>query len=197
MNVTDFNAVLAFIIEVEKLKTVNRRIKVIGTDRYENSAEHSWQIALLAVSILPLVNKSLDVEKVVKMLLLHDVVEIDTGDKFAYDSNHTDTENETAAAKRIFALLPKAIGQDFMSLWLEYENKSSPEAEFAYGMDRLMPVFLNLHNNGQSWREHGITKAQVIAKNSPAEKASPELWQFVLQRLDEAEQQGMFGAYRH
>lgn len=185
-----FDKVVAFIIELERLKQVNRMIKVKDTSRYENSAEHSWQVALLAISMLPYADKPIDGFKVVKMLLVHDIVEIDTGDKFAYDASHDDFDNEAKAAERIFALLPEETGSELKALWYEYEAKSTPEAEFAYGTDRLMPVFINLANNGQSWQEHGITKAQIIAKNSPAAKGCKQLWQYVLERLDKAQAEG-------
>ena len=188
----EFEQIIQFIIEVEKLKQVNRMTKVVGTERFENSAEHSWQVALLAMSLSDYADKKISMTRVVQMLLLHDVVEIDTGDKFAYATNHEDTENETEAAKRIFALLPQQIGDKYLTLWLEYEHKSSDDAVFAYAVDRLMPVLLNLHNQGQSWRENGITLAQVIAKNCAVEKASKALWQHILAKLEQAERDGWF-----
>ena len=113
----DHQNIVSFIVELEKLKGVTRRIKPPGLTRYENSAEHSWQIALLALSLLPYAEQQLDATKVVTMLLLHDVVEIDTGDKFAYSANHDDYENEHRAAVRIFGLLPEEIGDRFLHLW--------------------------------------------------------------------------------
>ncbi|MCC2617574.1 HD domain-containing protein [Aestuariibacter halophilus] len=179
----DFDAIFTFCHELEKLKSVSRRIKPNGLDRYENSAEHSWQIALLALSLLPNARTPLDPLKVVTMLLLHDVVEIDTGDKFAYHANHDDYDNELLAAKRIFGMLPAPQSDDFLTLWIEFEQAQSEEARFAKGIDRLMPVLQNLNNGGQSWLEHGIRVSQILAKNAGVEAIHPQLWATVKERV--------------
>ncbi len=179
----DFEAVTLFILELEKLKAVERRTKPLGLSRYENSAEHSWQIALLAVSLLPYSEHQLDATKVITMLLLHDVVEIDTGDKFAYDANHDDYENELAAAKRIFALLPQQQHQLFLDLWIEFEQAQTPEAKFAKAIDRMMPVLQNLNNNCQSWLAHGISLMQVLDKNQAVAGAHPALWEWLKEQV--------------
>jgi putative hydrolase of HD superfamily len=119
------------------------------------------------------------------MLLLHEVVEIDTGDKFAYDANHDDYANEHAAAVRLFALLPAKIGARFLALWEEFEQALSPEAQFAKAIDRLMPIIQNLHNGCQSWLEHHITVKQILAKNIAIEKANPQLWAWVKEQVNE------------
>lgn len=181
----DLHKTLDFILEIEKLKSVSRKIKPKGLDRLENSAEHSWQIALLALSLIPYSATSLDSLKVITMLLIHDIVEIDTGDKFAYASNHDDYENEHAAAKRIFALLPETQHHSMLSLWEEFEAAASDEAKFAKGIDRLMPVLQNLNNGGQSWVEHGISVSQILEKNKGVASANPELWEMVKQQVIE------------
>ncbi|MCF2949533.1 HD domain-containing protein [Paraglaciecola aquimarina] len=178
-----YQAITSFIVELEKLKKVERRIKPPGLSRYENSAEHSWQISLLALTLSPYAKQEVDVLKVVTMLLLHDIVEIDTGDKFAYNANHDDFENELVAAKRLFALLPSQLEQKFLSLWIEFEKAESAEAIFAKGLDRVMPVIQNLHNGCQSWLEHDISIEQVLEKNKVVAKANPELWQWVSQQV--------------
>ncbi|MFT2091789.1 HD domain-containing protein [Paraglaciecola sp. 2405UD69-4] len=175
----DFQAITRFIVEIEQLKNVDRKIKPVGVNRYENSAEHSWQIALLALTLLPYAEQPTDHLKVVTMLLLHDIVEIDTGDKFAYDANHDDYENELAAAKRIFAILPDSQGAKYLALWIEFEHANTPEAKFAKAIDRLMPVIQNIHNGCQSWLEHDIAIEQVLAKNIAIEGAHPSLWQWI------------------
>lgn len=175
----DFQKITHFIVEIEQLKNVDRKIKPVGVNRYENSAEHSWQIALLALTLLPYAEQQIDSLTVVTMLLLHDIVEIDTGDKFAYDANHDDYENELAAAKRIFALLPKQQATAYLDLWTEFEHANTPEAKFAKAIDRLMPVVQNIHNGCQSWLEHDVTIEQILAKNSAIEAANPILWQWV------------------
>jgi putative hydrolases of HD superfamily len=181
----EFKAIIGFIVELEKLKTVERRIKPVGLNRFENSAEHSWQIALLALTLSRYASEAVNELTVVTMLLLHDVVEIDTGDKFAYDANHDDYVNEHAAAVRLFALLPGETGVRFLALWEEFEQASSPEAKFAKAIDRLMPIIQNLHNGCQSWLEHHITVKQILTKNAAIEKANPQLWAWVKEQVNE------------
>ena len=178
-NLNDFSAITRFIVELEKLKSIERRIKPPGLNRYENSAEHSWHIALMALTLTRYAQQSVDELKVVTMLLLHDIVEIDTGDKFAYDANHDDYANEHRAAVRLFDLLPNSLGKEFLALWEEFEQATTPEAQFAKAIDRLMPVLQNLHNGCQSWLEHNISVKQILAKNAVIEQANPELWQWL------------------
>lgn len=178
-----YQAITRFIVEIEKLKKVERRIKPHGLNRFENSAEHSWQISLLALTLMPYAQQKVDALKVTTMLLLHDIVEIDTGDKFAYNADHDDYENELLAAKRLFAMLPEDIGAQFLDLWMEFEKAESPEAVFAKGMDRIMPVLQNLHNGCQSWLEHDISIAQVLSKNNVAAQANPQLWSWVSKQV--------------
>lgn len=181
----NFVAITQFILEIEKLKNVERKIKPLGLARYENSAEHSWQIALLALSLLPYAEQKANPLTVVTMLLLHDIVEIDTGDKFAYDANHDDYKNELAAAQRIFAMLPEEQGQAYLALWIEFEQAQTNESQFAKAIDRLMPVLQNLHNGCQSWLDHNITIAQILRKNQAIAKANPKLWEWVQQQVIE------------
>lgn len=181
-----FKAVTQFIVEIEQLKNIQRKIMPVGLSRYENSAEHSWQIALLALTLAPYSDKPVDPLKVVTMLLIHDIVEIDTGDKLAYHDNHDDYENELASAKRIFALLPEAQGSEYLTLWMEFEHAISAEAQFSKAIDRMMPVIQNLHNGCQSWLEHDITVEQILTKNAVIEKANPKLWQWISQQVVEA-----------
>jgi putative hydrolase of HD superfamily len=182
----NFQAITQFIVEIEKLKNVERKIKPVGFTRYENSAEHSWQIALLALTLIPYAAKNPDPLTVVTMLLLHDIVEIDTGDKFAYDANHDDYENELASAQRIFAILPTEQATSFLKLWIEFEQAHTPEAQFSKAIDRLMPVIQNLHNGCQSWIDHDVSVSQILLKNVSIEKANPQLWQWIKQQVIDA-----------
>ncbi|MGS2721422.1 HD domain-containing protein [Paraglaciecola aestuariivivens] len=182
----DFQAITQFIIEIEKLKKVERRIKPVGLSRYENSAEHSWQISLLALTLLPYAEQPADPLKVVTMLLLHDIVEIDTGDKFAYHANHEDYQNELAAAERIFAILPETQRQAYLALWIEFEQAETAEAKFAKAVDRLMPVLQNLHNGCQSWQEHQVSVAQILQKNQAIQYVHPKLWEWVQAQVKQA-----------
>jgi len=189
-----FDSRLAFVLELEKLKAVLRRTKPLGLERYENSAEHSWQIAVLALVFADLADEPVDLARVVRMLLVHDIPEIDAGDTFVYaDQARTDQAPvEEAAARRLFGLLPEPTGSELLGLWLEFEAGATPEARYARAMDRLMPVMQNLHNAAQSWREHGITKAQVMAKNGVIRHASAALWEAVEARLEAADGAGLF-----
>jgi putative hydrolase of HD superfamily len=181
--VHDFDAITRFVLELEKLKLVERKIKPVGLKRYENSAEHSWQIALLSLTLLPYAEKPADPLRVVTMLLLHDIVEIDTGDKLAYADNHDDYKNEHAAAVRIFSLLPTNLAKSYLKLWEEFEAALTPEARFAKAIDRLMPVLQNLHNGCQSWLEHNISISQILNKNAGVANANPQLWQWVKEQV--------------
>ena len=189
MSQQDFQAIIRFAAELEKLKGVARKIKPLGLSRYENSAEHSWQIALVALSLLSQLDNPVDPLKVVTMLLIHDLVEIDTGDKFAYSAEHDDYDNEHAAARRIFAILPGEIGNKYLAMWEEFEAAQSPEAKFAKGVDRLMPVLQNLQNGCQSWLEHDISVSQVLAKNEVVAEISPQLWALVKTQVTETARQ--------
>ncbi|MDG9668965.1 HD domain-containing protein [Hahella sp. CR1] len=189
----ELQKIFSFIIELEKLKSVNRMTKVIGTDRRENSAEHSWQIAVLAMSLESYAKEKVDINRVVRMLLLHDVVEIDAGDKFVFSAAHADTENEMKAAERIFGMLPSEVGNEFKALWLEYEERRTPESRYAYAMDRLMPVLINLNNGCQSWVENGVRLEQVLSKTGILADFNEALWEMISGRLHEAHQKGFLG----
>ncbi|WP_313920256.1 HD domain-containing protein [Tahibacter sp.] len=189
--------IVDFILELDKLKGVTRKVKPTGLDRYENSAEHSWQIALLALSLAPYVHHAVDMDRVVALLLVHDIGEIDTGDTLAF-AEHGWAERKAAervAVERIFGLLPAPQAQRFLMLWQEFEDGVSAEARFAHACDRAMPVLLNLNNQGQSWRENGISHARVIARVGPPIQAGcPALWTHLEGRLLAARELGWFGA---
>ncbi|WP_114194600.1 HD domain-containing protein [Edaphovirga cremea] len=193
--VLDFGSmtdVIQFLMEIDKLKSVQRRTKVLGTQRQENSAEHSWHFAIAAMSLAPYAAKGVDIQKVIQMALLHDIVEIDAGDVMVYDLAARDAIHniELAAAKRLFGMLPESLGKQFMALWNEYEAGESAEARFAQVIDRALPMIMNLHNQGQSWVENGIRLEQVLARNSNIADVNPELWQHLRKHLDYAHQQG-------
>jgi putative hydrolase of HD superfamily len=189
--------IIDFILELDKLKAVTRKIRLRDVDRYENSAEHSWQIALLAASLTPYAEASVDIDRVIRMLLVHDIGEIDTGDTMVFIESGWEERKATelAAVTRIFGLLPEAQGAEFMALWKEFERGESADARFANAADRAMPVLLNLANAGQSWRENGIGYERVVARVAPPIKAGcPALWDYLQSRLEEACDKGWFGA---
>ena len=195
VSVIDFGEmtdVIQFLMELDKLKSVERRTRLIGNARHENSAEHSWQLAVAAMSLAPYSGMQVNVQRVVQMALLHDVVEIDAGDVMVYDlaARESIQAQEVAAADRIFALLPATLRDKFRALWDEYEAGDTPEARFANMLDRALPIIQNLHNQGQSWKENQIRLEQVVSRNSLIAQEWPALWNHLKQHLDRAHQQG-------
>jgi putative hydrolase of HD superfamily len=187
--------VIDFIRELDKLKGVERKTRPLGLARFENSAEHSWQLAVLAMALSRYAEGPIRVERVVSMLLLHDIGEIDTGDTIAYATEGMEQRKiaEQDAVKRICAILPGELSDEFESLWQDFEAAETPEAKFAHAMDRSIPIILNLANNGQSWRENGIRYEQVIKRNGPAvQTGCPALWTYLERQLDEAQANGWF-----
>lgn len=188
---------LTLLMELNKLKNVLRKIKVKPAEnRLENSAEHSWHVALMAVLLQEYANEPVDIKKVMIMLLIHDVVEIDAGDTFAYDSQASQAqfEQEKQAAERLFGLLPSDQGASFYQLWCEFEQAETPEAKYAKALDRMIPILLNADNQGQSWQEHQISKSQVVAVNQRIQYGSEALWAKCQQLIDEAVAQGWLKA---
>lgn len=190
-------SVVAFILEIDKLKAVTRKTKPLGLERYENSAEHSWQIALLASSLSRFAAEPVDIDRVILMLLVHDIGEIETGDVMVYVDEGREERKlaERAAVVRMFGLLSDGHGEPLLALWDEFERGETPEARFAHAADRAMPVLLNLANRGQSWRENGIAYERVVARVGPSiREGCPALWDYLAGELDAARGQGFFGA---
>ena len=190
-------AIVEFILELDKLKGVTRKTRPLGLERYENSAEHSWQIALLAASLVHHAAETVDLDRVIRMLLVHDIGEIDTGDTMVYTEGGWEERKaaEVTAARRIFGLLPTAQGVGFLALWQEFEAEASPEARFANAVDRAMPVLLNLANDGQSWRENGISHDRVVGRvAAQIRNGCPALWEYLEERLEDERRRGWFGA---
>jgi putative hydrolase of HD superfamily len=183
-----------FLIEVDRLKTILRRTLLTDGSRHENSGEHSWHLCLFAMILAEHANHRVDLPKVLKMLLVHDIVEIDAGDTFCYDetANLDKAEREQRAAQRIFGLLPTDQAAEVRLLWNEFEERSSPDAQFANAVDRLQPMLHNVLTEGHSWREHGIHKDQVLARNAPVGDGAASLWRFAELFLAEAEELGWF-----
>jgi putative hydrolase of HD superfamily len=186
-----------FILEIEKLKGVLRKVRPIGEQRYENNAEHSWQIALFALSLARSLKVSIDASRAVAMLLVHDIGEIDAGDKFVFAQDGWEERNaaELRAIERIVGLAPKATAEFLLNLWKEFNAGETAEARFAKAVDRSMPVLLNLNNGGGSWLEKGVSYERVIGRVAPeVESGCPELWSYLRHHLEAARCKGYFAA---
>jgi putative hydrolase of HD superfamily len=180
-------------MELDRLKSVLRRTRVKSADgRLENTAEHSWHVAVMAILLEEYANSPVDLTKVIKMLLLHDIVEIDAGDTFVYDvvASESQNEKELLAADRLFGMLPDDQRDELRASWDEFEAAQSAEAVLAKGLDRMIPLIMNFNNQGQSWKEHGIKKEQVIHINGKIEKGSAQLWQHAQQIIEQAVKNG-------
>jgi putative hydrolases of HD superfamily len=182
-----------FIMQIDRLKTVFRRTYLTDTSRFENSAEHSWHIAVMAMILAEYANdEKPDLLKVIQMLLIHDLVEIDTGDTYIYDKNAgaDKQKREQAAAKRLFSLLPADQASAFTELWHEFEAGQTQEAKFAKALDRLQPLLHNLYTHGKSWKEHGVRKDQVVDINCGIADGALSLWDFAAEQVKKAVHQG-------
>lgn len=182
-----------FLIEIDKLKTIERKTKIMHGSRLENDAEHSWHLAMMALILQNNANNKIDLLRVIKMLLIHDLVEIDAGDTFAYDSSgYVDKfDREVQAAKRLFGILPAEQEQELMDLWIEFEKKETDEAKFASSLDRLQPLIHNHNNQGDTWLKYNITSEQVFNRNKEIANGSNELWEYAQSIINNSVEQGI------
>ena len=187
------NAQMNFLIEIDKLKSIERKTKIINGTRLENDAEHSWHLAMMALILQKESNSDINLLKVIKMLLVHDLVEIDAGDTFAYDTEgHVDKfEREMAGAKRLFGMLPQEQEKELMDLWLEFENKETNDAKFATSLDRLQPLIHNHLNQGDTWKKYNITSKQVINRNKEIADGSEKLWEYAQNMINKSVEKGI------
>lgn len=203
-----FERQLAFLMEADRLKNIYRQTYTRVDDlppmpedsnitkpypRRENDAEHSFSLALFTAVLAEYSNEPLDVLKTMKMVLIHDIVEIDAGDTYCYDSagSATKSERENAAAKRLFGLLPKDFEEEFFALWREFEERKTPESKFAAAMDRIQPLLLNLSRDGISWKEHDIHYQQVAGRNASLKDGSKDIAEYIFGLLDGARERGI------
>ena len=177
---------IAFLLEADKLKAVLRRTALMDGSRQENSAEHSWHLALAALVMAEYAPQPLNLVRVLEMLAVHDLVEIDAGDTFAYDQQNaaTKADREQIAAERIFSVLPADQTAKLRRLWEEFEEQETPESKFANAMDRLQPLLLNAFSGGGSWCNQGLTRAQVLRRMAPIEGAMPKVWPMILETIE-------------
>jgi putative hydrolase of HD superfamily len=179
-------AQIGFIVEVDRLKTVLRRSPLIAADRRENDAEHSWHLALMVLVLAEYAQARIDVARTLKLVLVHDLVEIYAGDTFIYDAaaQRDQARRELEAAERLFPLLPPDQAAEFRSLWDEFEQRRTPEARFARAVDRLQPMLLSFNNRGGTWRTPGVTDADVRRRMSVIDDGSAELWDYAQKLID-------------
>lgn len=178
---------IRFIVEIDKVKDIFRQTYLANGKRKENDAEHSWHLALMAVLLQEYAAEKVDVCKVMTMVLLHDLVEIDAGDTYAYDAEgaRDKREREVRAADRIFGLLPEDQGESFRALWEEFEGYETPEAKFAHVLDNFQPLLLNAASNGRSWKEHEVRKSQIYKRNERIPMCAPEIWEIMQEIVEE------------
>ncbi len=181
-----------FILEIDKAKNIFRQTYLADGNRRENDAEHSWHLAIMAFTLAEYFGKEIDILKVMKMVLMHDIVEIDAGDTYCYDvvANQDKEEREIRSAQRIYGLLPKDQEKEYREIWEEFEEGKTQEANFAIILDRLQPIMLNLASDGRAWLEHGVDKAQVLGRNERTLNGPEEVSQYFREIIEEALRRG-------
>ncbi len=186
---------IRFLLELDKQKKIGRQTYLADGSRKEGDAEHAWHLAIMAFMLADYANQTIDVLKTVKMVLLHDVIEIDAGDTYAYDTeaNKTKRDREVKAADRIYGLLPERQKQEYRALWEEFEAMETPEAKFANTLDKVQPVLLNNASGGRSWREHQIKVDQIMARNERTHEGSETLWSYIRNLIEENIKKGNIG----
>lgn len=178
---------LPFIKEIDRLKLIERQTPIHAGGRPENTAEHSWHLAMTVLVFEKLSPQKLDINKAVKMALLHDIVEIDAGDVIIYADQSSKKDKEALARDRIFGLLPDAIAKEFKEIWNEFEDGESPEAKFVSAIDRFLPLYSNYLNGGYSWKNHNVKADKVVHKcQPPISQGLPELWNVALKMIEES-----------
>lgn len=184
---------VSFIKEIDKLKYIQRKTKLFNSDRNENDAEHSWHLAMMTIVLAEHSDKPIDILKVLKMVLIHDIVEIDAGDIFLYDTskNHNNTVQERIAAQRIFGLLPAEQAKEFIAIWEEFEKGITDEAKFAKSMDRFEPLLQNTSNNGGTWAEFNVPYQKVYDKKKAIKEGSTSIWSYAENLINESVDKGI------
>lgn len=187
-----FQKQLDFILEIDKEKNILRQTHLTGYTRQENDAEHAWHMAIMIYLLKEYANEEFDVAKAMMMALVHDIVEIDAGDTYAYDveNKKTQEERERKAAERIFGILPEEQKEELKGLFEEFEVGETKEAKFVRAMDNLQPLLLNDSNNGKDWKRHGIKKSQVLKRQEKTKPGSEEIWDFSVKLVQENVEKG-------
>lgn len=183
---------IQFLIEIDKTKQIFRKTKLFDKSRFENAAEHAWHLGLMAMVLGEYANEKIDLAKVIKMVLIHDIVEIDAGDTIVYDTkSRTEAqEKQSLAAERIFGILPEDQKEAFVALWKEFEERKSPEAKFAAAIDRFEPILQNRLTDYYTWKAHGISYTQLQVRNKHIQDGSEVIWEVVQEIFSEAKDKG-------
>ena len=183
---------LAFALEIDKEKNIFRQTHLSNFGRRENDAEHAWHMAVMIYLLKEYANEEFDLAKAMMMALVHDIVEIDAGDTYAYDAEGlaTQAEREAAAAERIFGILPEEQKNELKGLFEEFDACETPEARFAKVMDNLQPFMLNNSNDGMDWKEHGVCKSQVYRRNKRTSSGSEEIWKYMQEVIEQNVKKG-------
>lgn len=189
----EINQILDFIIEIEKLKGVLRKSRPVGLKRYENSGEHSWHVCLSALMLKDYANEKIDINRVIKMLLIHDLGEIDAGDKIVYASEtESQKSSEKNGVRRLLEILPNGMGEEYLLLWEEFEGGITNDSKFAKAIDRVPPLLHNINDDGHGWKKNNVPKEKVFALNSERiSSGSNELWEAIEQKLQKAVESGI------
>ena len=192
MQTNNLEKQVAFIKEIDKIKFIQRKSRLFNSERRENDAEHSWHLAVMAIVLAEHSDKPIDLLKVLKMVLIHDIVEIDTGDTFFYSSteSHDNIEEELTAAKRIFGILPKEQAEELIAIWEEFEAAETDEAKFAKSLDRFEPLLQSVSNKGGTWVEHDVPYHKVYDVNKAIKNGSTTLWNYAENLLNESVEKG-------
>ena len=184
--------ILDFIVEIEKLKNVLRKTRPISLNRYENSAEHSWHVCIAALMLKDYANDKIEIDRVIKMLLIHDLCEIDAGDTIIYSSETDEVkEEEIQGIRRVLRILPDNMAYEYEALWLEFELGETSDAVYAKAIDRVPPILHNLYGEGHSWRENNILREQILSVNSRIDKGISELWSVIEEKIENAISSGI------
>jgi putative hydrolase of HD superfamily len=187
----NFRKRIEFLIEIDKIKQIFRRTKLFDQSRVENDAEHSWHLAMMAITFSDYANEEVDLLRVIKMVLIHDIVEIDAGDYIVYTNKGNEKkQKEVEGANRIFNILPKELANELLSLWFEFEKNETSDAKFANAIDRLEPIMQNYYSKGEAWIKHNIKADQIRKVNKKIEKGSKKLWEYTLSLVDETVEKG-------
>jgi len=181
---------IEWIKQLDKLKLVIRKTYLLDESRLENAAEHSWQSALMALVLIDHANENVNLLKVMKMLLIHDVAESIVGDTLHYQKSSDTSTQEQAEAQRLFSKLPSPMGEEMFELWLEFELRDSPEAKYCHAVDRLLPMLNNAETAGRAWKENQVNSSMVLEKNAHIEEGSSELWEYTQKMIHTCVEKG-------